>query len=105
MTANTLSIFGIAFSLGVYLLAGPSRLTRKAHVIFGFVGISLLALTALTTWSSPSDFDIDVVIYYMLAIGAVYFSILTIGYIRASDKPDVDLFNERKGREQDDRLR
>jgi hypothetical protein len=101
----TLSIFSLPFALGVYLLMGSSRMTKKAHLVFGGVGLFFLALTVFNAWTTPDDFDLGVVIRYVLFFGAVYFGILAIGYCKAPDKPDVDWFTETEGKKRDDRFR
>ena len=101
----TLGIFALPFALGVYLLMGPSRVTKKGHLVYAGVGLLFLALTVFSAWSAPEDFDIGVLVRYVLIFGAVYLGILAVGYVKAPDKPDVDWFTENHGKTQDDRLR
>jgi uncharacterized membrane protein len=101
----TLAIFALPFALGVYLLMGPSRVTKKGHLVFAGVGLLFLALTVFSAWSAPKDFDLGIVVQYVLIFGAVYLGIFAVGYVKAPNKPDVDWFSEIDGKPHDDRLR
>ena len=98
-------IFAVPLLLGIYLLSGASRLSKRAHVAFGFIGAFLLSAAAGTAWNKPFEFDVDIVIYYLVIFGAVYFGTLTAGYINSQGKPNVGLRRELENRDQDDPFR
>jgi peptidoglycan/LPS O-acetylase OafA/YrhL len=88
----SLTATAFPFALGVYVIVGPSRWSKKAHLVFAGVAVFLLAVLALAALGDLSSVDVGSMTVVSVLFAAVYLSIIGGGYFGRDNKPPDEDF-------------